>query len=59
MAMQNPLLKDPDQILVALDDYGSDFSDSFESSGSGNDFLGEGNVLSEENVSEIENVRCY
>ena len=52
MAMQNPLLKDPDKILLALDDDGSDFSDSFESSGSGNYFSGKGNVLSEESVSE-------
>ena len=54
MAMQNPLLKDPDQILVASDDYENAFFWFFWISGSGNDFLGKGNVLSEENVSETE-----
>ena len=52
--MCNHLLKDPDEILLALDELKSDFSESSESSDLENDILDENHVISEGNSTENE-----
>ena len=54
MAMHNHPLKDPDEMLLALDEIESDFSESSESSDSENDILDEDSVISEGNSTENE-----
>ena len=51
MVMYNHPLKDPDEMLLALDELESDFS---ESSDSENDILDEDSVISEGNSTENE-----